>query len=71
MLAIPIAWRRSIRSTRAPENRANRNQGSVEAKSIAAILAGSRVIVAAINGSAVSLTPSPRLEMADATHNFR
>lgn len=66
-----MATRLSTRSTIAPASNANRNHGSVEARSIAAMRAGSRVMVAAIRGSAVNRTPSPRLETELAIHSLR
>src|SRR5829696_4609486 len=65
-----ITRRRSQRSSRAPLSRPNSSHGSHSAKLTTDTSSGSRVSVAASNGSAVPYTPSPRLETPCAAHSL-
>src|SRR5215204_6090847 len=65
-----ITRRRSQRSSSAPLNRPNSSHGSHSAKLTSDTSSGSRVSVAASNGSAVPYTPSPRFETPDAAHSL-
>src|SRR4029450_827823 len=55
---------------RAPLSRPNSSHGSHSAKLTTDTSSGSRVSVAASNGSAVPYTPSPRFETPDAAHSL-
>jgi hypothetical protein len=65
-----ITRRRSQRSSSAPLSRPNSSHGSHSAKLTSDTSSGSRVSVAASNGSAVPYTPSPRFETPDAAHSL-
>jgi hypothetical protein len=69
--ALAISQRRSARSATAPLGNANSSHGRVRATPTAPSVRGSVVSEAASSGAAATVTPSPRLDAADATSRVR